>query len=117
MAGHGGQQFVALLGQAQIGRAHVWTPVTNAPLVCRLLLEQKKETKPTKSTHRLFCVNSSKSAIAPHLDNTDQNHNDISINLSIDTHVPSANTVHTEPPTTAMNHLRHTTKQLMYTYI
>src|SRR3546814_2763671 len=25
----------------QIGRAHVWTPVTNAHLVCRLLLEQK----------------------------------------------------------------------------
>src|SRR3546814_6851962 len=28
---------------AQIGRAHVWTPVTNAHLVCRLLLEKKKE--------------------------------------------------------------------------
>src|SRR3546814_9200821 len=28
-------------GQAQIGRAHVWTPVTNAHLVCRLLLEKK----------------------------------------------------------------------------
>src|SRR3546814_2567349 len=26
---------------AQIGRAHVCTPVTNAPLVCRLLLEQQ----------------------------------------------------------------------------
>src|SRR3546814_6194619 len=26
----------------QIGRAHVCTPVTNAHLVCRLLLEQKK---------------------------------------------------------------------------
>src|SRR3546814_5109040 len=26
----------------QIGRAHVWTPVTNAQLVCRLLLENKK---------------------------------------------------------------------------
>src|SRR3546814_3305513 len=25
----------------QIGRAHVWTPVTNAHLVCRLLLEKK----------------------------------------------------------------------------
>src|SRR3546814_2033059 len=24
----------------QIGRAHVWTPVTNAQLVCRLLLEK-----------------------------------------------------------------------------
>src|SRR3546814_14781273 len=27
---------------AQIGRAHVCTPVTNAHLVCRLLLEKKK---------------------------------------------------------------------------
>src|SRR3546814_7967853 len=26
----------------QIGRAHVCTPVTKAPLVCRLLLEKKK---------------------------------------------------------------------------
>src|SRR3546814_6221634 len=26
----------------EIGRANVWTPVTNAPLVCRLLLEKKK---------------------------------------------------------------------------
>src|SRR3546814_5821713 len=25
----------------EIGRAHVWTPVTNAQLVCRLLLEKK----------------------------------------------------------------------------
>src|SRR3546814_5727649 len=30
------------IGQAhEIGRAHVWTPVTNAPIVCRLLLEKK----------------------------------------------------------------------------
>src|SRR3546814_5742831 len=29
---------------AQIGRAHVWTPVTKAHLVCRLLLEKKKNT-------------------------------------------------------------------------
>src|SRR3546814_981276 len=28
----------------QIGRAHVCTPVTNAPLVCRLLLEQNNNT-------------------------------------------------------------------------
>src|SRR3546814_5342649 len=27
---------------SEIGRAHVWTPVTNAPLVCRLLLEKNK---------------------------------------------------------------------------
>src|SRR3546814_9727907 len=29
----------------QIGRAHVCTPVTNAHLVCRLLLEKKKQNK------------------------------------------------------------------------
>src|SRR3546814_9806813 len=32
----------ARLGARQIGRAHVRTPVTNAHLVCRLLLENKK---------------------------------------------------------------------------
>src|SRR3546814_4906685 len=32
-------------GVPQIGRAHVCTPVTNAHLVCRLLLEKKKITK------------------------------------------------------------------------
>src|SRR3546814_7957563 len=31
-----------LRGTQQIGRAHVSTPVTNANLVCRLLLEKKK---------------------------------------------------------------------------
>src|SRR3546814_4761469 len=36
----------------QIGRAHVWTPVTNAHLVCRLLLEKKKYYK--MKTQRLF---------------------------------------------------------------
>src|SRR3546814_2288574 len=30
----------------EIGRAHVCTPVTNAHLVCRLLLEKKKKNKP-----------------------------------------------------------------------
>src|SRR3546814_10441303 len=34
-----------------IGRAHVWTPVTNAHLVCRLLLEKHKKTK------TLICMN------------------------------------------------------------
>src|SRR3546814_9412382 len=33
----------------QIGRAHVCTPVTNAHLVCRLLLDKKKYTKHTLS--------------------------------------------------------------------
>src|SRR3546814_1633334 len=32
----------AMLDQLKIGRAHVCTPVTNAHLVCRLLLEKKK---------------------------------------------------------------------------
>src|SRR3546814_5153249 len=31
-------------GDLQIGRAHVSTPVTNAQLACRLLLEQKNKT-------------------------------------------------------------------------
>src|SRR3546814_7978290 len=31
------------LPRATIGRAHVWTPVTNAHLVCRLLLVKKKK--------------------------------------------------------------------------
>src|SRR3546814_6501822 len=35
------------LGREQIGRAHVCTPVTNAHLVCRLLLENKKKNKQT----------------------------------------------------------------------
>ena len=29
----------------EIGRAHVWTPVTRPDLVCRLLLEKKKNNK------------------------------------------------------------------------
>src|SRR3546814_3220818 len=33
-----------LLTQVEIGRAHVCTPVTNAPLVCRLLLDNKPRT-------------------------------------------------------------------------
>src|SRR3546814_8358465 len=37
----------------QIGRAHVCTPVTNAHLVCRLLLEKKKQIKSTTYTHSL----------------------------------------------------------------
>src|SRR3546814_7403454 len=34
----------------EIGRAHVLTPVTNAHLVCRLLLEKKKTTEHQKYT-------------------------------------------------------------------
>src|SRR3546814_7901354 len=35
---------------AKIGRAHVCTPVTNAHLVCRLLLEKKKNNEHTTLT-------------------------------------------------------------------
>src|SRR3546814_10460612 len=31
------------MAESEIGRAHVCTPVTNAHLVCRLLLEKNKE--------------------------------------------------------------------------
>src|SRR3546814_3029203 len=36
-----GQMLAAL----KIGRAHVWTPVTNAQIVCRLLLDIKNKVK------------------------------------------------------------------------
>src|SRR3546814_10411412 len=38
------------LRTGKIGRGHVCTPVTNAHLVCRLLLEKKKQTKKNKMT-------------------------------------------------------------------
>ena len=37
----------SISGPGKIGRAHVWTPVTSAHLVCRLLLEKKKKKKLT----------------------------------------------------------------------
>src|SRR3546814_7046675 len=47
-------EHVAHAGRAdadeQIGRAHVCTPVTNAHLVCRLLLEKKKNTTTTHTS-------------------------------------------------------------------
>src|SRR3546814_10804459 len=39
-----GTEGLMLAFVAKIGRAHVRTPVTNAHLVCRLLLETKKQT-------------------------------------------------------------------------
>src|SRR3546814_8324404 len=42
---------VAARARLKIGRAHVCTPVTNAHLVCRLLLEKKKKTR-NKNTHK-----------------------------------------------------------------
>src|SRR3546814_10905349 len=45
--------------RCQIGRAHVGTPVTNAHLVCRLLLVKKKETLSCKQY--AFCRKASTS--------------------------------------------------------
>src|SRR3546814_8469706 len=42
--------FLARLGAEEIGRAHVCTPVTNAHLVCRLLLEKQQVNIRTTST-------------------------------------------------------------------
>ena len=44
-------------GLWEIGRAHVWTPVTSAHLVCRLLLEKKNKPLPIvlPRTHVPFC--------------------------------------------------------------
>src|SRR3546814_5405284 len=36
--------------RVEIGRAHVWTPVTNAQLVCRLLLEK------TQKVQYILCI-------------------------------------------------------------
>src|SRR3546814_1071709 len=36
----------------KIGRAHVWTPVTNAHIVCSLLLEKKKKNSHHYSEHQ-----------------------------------------------------------------
>src|SRR3546814_10767093 len=47
------KQLVGLLTRdpaEEIGRAHVWTPVTNAQLVCRVLLEKKKQKPHTTTT-------------------------------------------------------------------
>src|SRR3546814_5503035 len=41
---YNGQSYEAVINQ-QIGRAHVRTPVTNAQLICRLLLEKTKNKK------------------------------------------------------------------------
>src|SRR3546814_8326907 len=38
------QADIHVAHDTEIGRAHVGTPVTNAQLVCRLLLEKKKNT-------------------------------------------------------------------------
>src|SRR3546814_1994930 len=43
----GAGDTIELAARHQIGRAHVRTPVTNAHLVCRLLLEKKKNTTQT----------------------------------------------------------------------
>src|SRR3546814_5852926 len=47
----------------KIGRAHVWTPVTNAHPVCRLLLEKKKIKNEGKSTHEQYILSQNATAI------------------------------------------------------
>ena len=42
---------ISLLHSIEIGRAHVWTPVTCQNLVCRLLLEKKKKKKKNNNIH------------------------------------------------------------------
>src|SRR3546814_5038881 len=43
----------ALVDSRKIGRAHVWTPVTNAQLVCRLRLDNNKTlTDYARTAHR-----------------------------------------------------------------
>src|SRR3546814_4481537 len=41
---------------SKIGRAHVRTPVTNAQLVCRLLLEKKKQTAATTNRRHEYII-------------------------------------------------------------
>src|SRR3546814_2273615 len=55
---HLGRQAVAVGIMEEIGRAHVWTPVTNAHLVCRLLLDTKTLTSfyPTTCSFSASCA-------------------------------------------------------------
>src|SRR3546814_1138028 len=52
----------------EIGRAHVLTPVTNAPLVCRPLLETYKRRRHARTTQpqRRCCVSDCQAAPEPH---------------------------------------------------
>src|SRR3546814_6503302 len=43
----------------EIGRAHVCTPVTNAHLVCRLLLEKKKKTQDSTTMNTIKLTHNS----------------------------------------------------------
>ena len=45
-------QYIRLILTSEIGRAHVWTPVTCQNLVCRLLLEKKKKKRKKKKKKR-----------------------------------------------------------------
>src|SRR3546814_2420801 len=53
-----GTRWIAVAGgaiyAAEIGRAHVCTPVTNAHLVCRLLLEKQKLNNTSTSIRSLY---------------------------------------------------------------
>src|SRR3546814_6419002 len=53
-------QKIDRLTEIEIGRAHVRTPVTNAHLVCRLLLEKKKK---NNNTNKLKTIKKTKTNI------------------------------------------------------
>src|SRR3546814_7154265 len=48
----GGSDVSGFFDVREIGRAHVCTPVTNAHLVCRLLLEHKQKLQDTTTHHQ-----------------------------------------------------------------
>src|SRR3546814_3601663 len=49
-----------MTGEGQIGRAHVWTPVTNAHLVCRVLLDKKNTDRIRRLQHTMNSIYHSK---------------------------------------------------------
>src|SRR3546814_8620853 len=55
-----GRRRIAQRAFQEIGRAHVWTPVTNAQLVCRLLLEKKIRTALLEMRNRWWSIHTKK---------------------------------------------------------
>src|SRR3546814_8040640 len=51
------EAFLGKQGIQKIGRAHDGTPVTNAQLVCRLMLEQNKNRKDNITTQKTTMIN------------------------------------------------------------